>query len=817
MSVKIIDICRPYFSRLRLYESLQKRDKGDKTPPQLGFYFSVNYRWRGGAVESTQVRDTDVLHLANPFSSEARDYLELILRARNKDLPARKKISQIISEDRKKLEAFTPELKGEWNEYIIPYFSPKEFAREEVGDKGFNLLRLVRLGFPVPAFCIISTQTKHLTFTEKERVWEEGLRSLELLTGKEFNHPDRPLILSIRSALNQNLPGLLPTYLNIGATHEALPGLIEMYGEEGAYDLRIHNAATLILDSDPVSYGPVLKKLFAQPPRNLHEKVILLQQLENIMEGSSYITFQQPEYQFNHFMKRIVEFYCRKEDLLETFVGKENTFPSIIIQEMVLGKLPNSYSGVFLSREPITGKERQLLMAPQTFGEEIMTGNVFPQMVEGTSHPLSADFMKLETVFRAPVSIEIAMERGMHACLQANELTLSGKVVFEVARKMLEEGKIQRKDLLNIIHPVHLKQIFAPRVILEDYVRPFARGTFVLEGEVCGRAYFSQEKALEAKARGEKVILVQQSFLPSDVEVMMDMDGLISLSPSAIHVSEVARRYGIVTIVGVEEDVQWDFLIISSNKRGVCAGRAVELPAVTEGELNSKKDAFWENFESIKKEIVALRTEEIESAERLADLIDILRFLGGNQRKTAMVNDWYKNNSESLAHYFLQASIGKHRPRINLFNLLKEENQAALIKILVKQIKAGRQRGVYILGRVLIAFEEQRGKEVYQKFIKTLTPEERKVAKTERKIAEEYLEISQVKTPAVGLNEILLPQRSTSINFERALEMYGPPKDTLTPEQIENLREAWESDPDPEHKPHKTIRGALARLGIKIK
>ena len=38
----------------------------------------------------------------------------------------------------------------------------------------------------------------------------------------------------------------------------------------------------------------------------------------------------------------------------------------------------------------------------------------------------------------------------------------------------------------------------------------------------------------------------------------------------------------------------------------------------------------------------------------------------------------------------------------------------------------------------------------------------------------------------------------------------------LTPEQIEQVRAIWNLDPDPTHKPHKTIKFAISKLGIKF-
>ena len=46
-----------------------------------------------------------------------------------------------------------------------------------------------------------------------------------------------PLVFAIRCATAYYIPGLLDTYLNVGATERTLPGLEKMYGPAGAREI----------------------------------------------------------------------------------------------------------------------------------------------------------------------------------------------------------------------------------------------------------------------------------------------------------------------------------------------------------------------------------------------------------------------------------------------------------------------------------------------------------------------------------------------------------------------------------------------------
>ncbi len=855
MRIKIKSISRPCYPKSNIYSSLRNCSVGLRLPSPIGFHFTVDYVIPPGRrVKTMRLRDIDSIYFEAPYGQAAQQHLGLIIRARQGDSQARARLRRRIEEDRIHYARYDPARLdlGELSQYLVPSTSTGTYSMEEVGHKGYNLLKLIQLGYPVPPFCLVNSRIKKIPSIGKMRIMNKALEVLEALTGRKFNDPDNPLVFSLRSCQPENLPGLLPSYLNLGATEAAMPGLVKRYGEEGAYDLRISNATTLIMDSDPGRYGRVLRELMRPLPRNLAEKRKLLESLKSIMESSPFVTFSKPGSHLPHFANRIVRFCHDNKDLLHSFMETPRTYPIMILQEMILGNLEKSFSGVFHSREPCAGEGSELIIAHRAFGGEIMTGGMEPETRVLTDKkailPISKGLYKtydalmhLEEEFRSPITVEIAEERGCLAVLQANEMALSGPAMLRVAVEMHRQGKVERKDLLRLIQPYHLRQLFSDSVVVPEDLRPVASGISVLpRGILCAKASFSKDRALTAKASGEDVILIRDQFTPADVEVMVEMNGLICVSPAAVHVTEIARRYGIVALVGIhrgnrvpsiEDDrlvmrgrsgfvaSEGDYVIMSSEKGELFLGKAETRPSTLAmflmgiGELAEEEVALWDDLVTYVQEVEKISIEEVEEVELLFNLTSTLSFMRSKDRAIDFANRWFARHTEEFVRFFLNTRIGKHKGRIILFNLLDEANEEKLIRLIARGLSDSGEEGVFILGALLDDLEARRGKQAYSDFTDRFSAAERKILEEERTRTRRYLEISKIPPKA------RLTKKRSSVPrdvFLECLKFYFGEEETkkLTPDQTEQLRAIWDLEPDPTHKPHKTIRAALSKLGI---
>ncbi len=110
--------------------------------------------------------------------------------------------------------------------------------RNLLGGKGANLAEMNLLGMPVPPGFTITTEVCN-EYTQygrdevvkriKEDV-EKAIAHVESLTGKKFNDPANPLLVSVRSGARASMPGMMDTVLNLGMNDATVASLAEKSG-----------------------------------------------------------------------------------------------------------------------------------------------------------------------------------------------------------------------------------------------------------------------------------------------------------------------------------------------------------------------------------------------------------------------------------------------------------------------------------------------------------------------------------------------------------------------------------------------------------
>lgn len=861
-TIEIIRISRPHLTKSVLHRFLEQRSTSETTPPQQRLYFTVKYKDETGQVLETTIRGIDAARMENPFSPEAQQHFELILKAREGNEAAQANLKQRLAEDRLNFERFSPSRidLGRHGAVLIPSTMSGSPDPLLVSNKGLNLLRLIGEGFPVPAFCLITTRIKEGLFQQRINAVDQAVKVLEQLTGRVFNDPDNPLLFSMRSCLLTYLPGLMPTWLNLGATERALPGLIRRYGHEGALDLRINHDLLMFLDYNP-ALAPQLQTILTPYPITIEAKENALFGINALMKDESG-AFRWPHKHIWHFYSRVLEFYESNKAKLHAFADRDDIFPVAILQEMEVGRLswPGSFSAVFHTRTPQTGIGSQFSVAERTFGEEIMTGPARPAAIFPETRPLlREDYPEFETLRPAlvscekdegPLLFELTAQGGEIAVLQMNRPSLAGPAALKVAADMFRTGIIGRKGLIELVEPYHLRQLLADKVIVPEVWTPVATGTRILpRGDVCGQIYFSEEKALAAKSSGEKVVLCKEDFFPKDVDVMIEVNGLVSIAGAPIHVAEIAFRYGITALAGLSEggrspEIKGDklvfasgkeiqegeFIVLSSESESLYVGQAETqqtpfalafMGTIEPEELSPDDRSLWESFQLLSAELGKVELCDIEDARALSNLNNMLTFIGKAEKAKQLVNAWFDAHPNELVQFFLNTRIGKHKGRLEVFKRLSLDNQEKLIRGILAATSSSSGKGTYIIGRLLICLEEEIGSPAYRRFVRKFTPEEEDVLAEEREKAEHYLTISRntisppsPTTASVGRPEQSKPlQKSPRDLFMIALvQRLGQAKvNGLSPEQITKMRQMWELDPDPEHKPARTIEGILTR------
>ena len=94
-----------------------------------------------------------------------------------------------------------------------------------------GLAEMTKIGLPVPPGFIITTAACKVYQQKKQlppAIWQEVLKELKKLekkTGKKFNDPKNPLLVSVRSGAPVSMPGMMDTVLNLGLNKKTAAAL----------------------------------------------------------------------------------------------------------------------------------------------------------------------------------------------------------------------------------------------------------------------------------------------------------------------------------------------------------------------------------------------------------------------------------------------------------------------------------------------------------------------------------------------------------------------------------------------------------------
>jgi pyruvate,orthophosphate dikinase len=109
--------------------------------------------------------------------------------------------------------------------------------KDLLGGKGAGLMEMTRIGLPVPAGFVITTETCARYLQEgpkalKRIEWKvrEYLIRLERAAGRRLGDANDPLLVSVRSGAARSMPGMMETILNLGLNDQTVEGLARRTG-----------------------------------------------------------------------------------------------------------------------------------------------------------------------------------------------------------------------------------------------------------------------------------------------------------------------------------------------------------------------------------------------------------------------------------------------------------------------------------------------------------------------------------------------------------------------------------------------------------
>ena len=544
------------------------------------------------------------------------------------------------------------------------------------------------------------------------------------------------------------MPGVMPTYLNVGVTENTLPALIRHYGKLPAYKMALNNFRNLMY----VKHSSKYEVMF--PTSHLRDEELedhfekALDQLRRVDPDLAV----DPYFQTAFLVDKTYKYFKNNLDLMLTFSKGEHHFPSIILQRMICTvRSENSRVGVMYSRHPRTGIGMQIESAKNIFGEAIMAGSVETEKTNFTDiEEIKNDFpaiyrflpalSHLEALFQSPVTLEFVTDltprQEFFNLLQLNPSEMTGRSAFISVMDLYKKGIIDQKRVSELIRPYHIKQIESDAIDPESFqdLTMFSPAASVLpRTAILAQMYFSADSALKQKKAGKKVCLCQESFEPSDTIIMGEVDAIVSMTSAAIHVVTICQSYGLPALLNLkkygakfsedgrlinadgQEIVQGDWVTISSRNRCIYKGTARFKPArlirYMRGEHVELESNEFEAFDQMAQayrqynELISnLKLNQILSLTEIIRLV-VLEFRGETEKAIDLVNSWFDHNSSLYVDGVFQSDMGDHLKQNTVFNLLTLDRKIrffkSALKKCMKEKRSGYSAGMFMLGRFI--------------------------------------------------------------------------------------------------------------------
>ncbi|MCR2032338.1 pyruvate, phosphate dikinase [Anaerofustis stercorihominis] len=456
--------------------------------------------------------------------------------------------------------------------------------RDLLGGKGANLAEMTNIGLPVPQGITITTEAcidyyKTGCEIDKEIVDQiyQKLAELEQITGKKFGGTDNPLLVSVRSGAKISMPGMLDTILNLGLNDVTVEALAKKTGNERfAYDSYrrfIQMFCDVALGMNRNLFEDILESRKKQQGYKYDTELTAFD-LKQIVKQYKDLFLDQKGYKFpddprEQLMAAVEAIFKSWNNPRAIAYRKLNDIPNRIgtavnVQSMVYGNMgQTSGTGVAFTRNPATGENKifgEFLMNAQ--GEDVVAGIRTPQHIETLNDVMPEVYEQfvnacnlLENHYLDMQDIEFTIEEGKLYFLQTRSGKRTAQASLKVAVDMEEEGLITKEEALLRLDPTTLNQLLHRGFDPEELAKaiPLTNGLPASPGAGCGKIYFSAEDAVEAKERGEEVLLVRKETSPEDIEGMNSANGILTATGGMTsHAAVVARGMGKCCVAGCE-------------------------------------------------------------------------------------------------------------------------------------------------------------------------------------------------------------------------------------------------------------------------
>src|SRR5688572_5118864 len=458
--------------------------------------------------------------------------------------------------------------------------------RALLGGKGAGIAEMTNASLPVPPGFTITTEACNAYFASGKRLppglWDEvekALGRVEKSTGKKLGDGKNPLLVSVRSGAAMSMPGMMDTVLNLGLNDETRAALEKLTKNPrfawDAYRRFISMFGRIVQDISPEKFDHALeskkKATGAKADTDLTPKALqeLVTEFKEIVRRETKKPFPtEPLDQLRLAIEAVFGswFGRRAVDYRNAFKIAHDLGTAVNVQSMVFGNMgDDSGTGVAFTRDPNTGaKELYGEYLTNAQGEDVVAGIRTPAKISQMRDELPevyAEFTaiaeRLERHYRDVQDLEFTIERGKLFMLQTRSAKRTAPAAVKIAVDMANEEIISREEAVRRVDPNQIVQLLLPRfdeaAKAKAGDRFLAKGLNASPGAATGKAIFDPDRAVEAKAAGDPVVLVRIETSPDDVHGMLAARGVLTARGGATsHAAVVARSMGLPCVAGAE-------------------------------------------------------------------------------------------------------------------------------------------------------------------------------------------------------------------------------------------------------------------------
>ncbi|MDD3765996.1 MAG: pyruvate, phosphate dikinase [Eubacteriales bacterium] len=468
------------------------------------------------------------------------------------------------------------------NKYVYLFSEADASMKNLLGGKGSNLAEMTKLGFPVPQGFTVTTEActrfhndgKTITADIVAEI-EEKLAQLEGIVGKKFADPTNPLLVSVRSGARVSMPGMMDTILNLGLNDQVVEGLAKLTNNPRfAYDSYrrfIQMFADVVMEVPKSNFEKIIDEIKEEKGVTLDSELnaddikSMVSRFKEYYKSEKGEDFpQDPKHQLLEAIKAVFRSW---DNPRATVYRRMHDIPyewgtAVNVQAMVFGNMGlESGTGVAFTRDPATGENKlygEFLLNAQ--GEDVVAGIRTPEPIshlEDVMPEVYKEFVdiaqKLENHYRDMQDMEFTIENKKLYMLQTRSGKRTAQAAVKIAVDLVDEGLITKEQALLNVDPKQLDALLHP-MFDEKALKAapvIAKGLAASPGAASGKVYFTAQSAVEAAARGEKVILVRLETSPEDIEGMNAAEGILTARGGMTsHAAVVARGMGRCCVAG---------------------------------------------------------------------------------------------------------------------------------------------------------------------------------------------------------------------------------------------------------------------------